>query len=185
MKQVATAQQVISTLDVEFVKHIEEAVKLVVRCLKSNGGLYLVGNGGSAADAQHWAGELVGRFMLEREPLRACALTTNTSILTALVNDYPPEYVFARQMKAMARQGDVLIAISTSGNSPNIIYAIDIAREIGCQVIGFTGKNGGRMNGICDVLIKAPSDSTPRIQEVHLLAGHMLCAGVERIIFGI
>jgi len=183
-QQVKEAQRNLSLLKEDFFSSIEKAVKLSVNALKDGGILYFIGNGGSAADAQHWTGELVGRFMLEREPLRAVALTTNTSILTALINDYPLEYMFARQLRSLARNNDVLLAISTSGNSPNIIYAIEEARKLKCHVIGFTGSTGGKMAKLCDVLIKAPSNKTPRIQEIHLLAGHIFCGAIERELFG-
>lgn len=156
-----------------------EAAELVVAALRAGGTVYWVGNGGSAADAQHLAAELVGRFHYDRPPLRSHALTVNTSALTAIVNDYPPEIVFARQVQAACGPNDVLVAISTSGNSPNIVAAVEAARALGTKTIGFTGWGGGKLAEAVDLTLKAPSMSTPRIQEVHILLGHTLCEIVE------
>jgi D-sedoheptulose 7-phosphate isomerase len=138
------------------------------------------GNGGSAADAQHLAAEFLGRYLRERRPLPALALHTNTSALTAIANDYGYEHVFSRQIEALAVAGDVAVGISTSGNSLNVIEGITIARKMGVYTIGFTGASGGRMRDLVDVLIAAPSNETPRIQECHLLVGHALCDAVEQ-----
>jgi len=146
--------------------------------------LLVAGNGGSAADAQHLAGEFVSRFYFDRPALAAIALTTDTSILTAVGNDYGYEDVFSRQIEALGHSGDVFIAISTSGNSPNILKAIDAAKARGLTVIGLTGKGGGKMKPLCDICICAPSDSTPRIQECHLVIEHALCACIEEAMFG-
>lgn len=146
--------------------------------------ILIAGNGGSAADAQHFAGELVSRFYFDRPPLAAIALTTDSSILTAIGNDYGYEDVFARQVQALGRSGDVFIAISTSGNSPNILKAIVAAKSIGLVVIGLTGRSGGKMKALCDICLCAPSDSTPRIQECHLVIEHSLCACIEEQLFG-
>lgn len=159
------------------------AVEISVAALKSGNKLLFAGNGGSAADAQHWAGELVSRFNFDRPGLPAIALTTDTSILTAIGNDYGYDYVFARQVEALGRQGDVLLAISTSGNSPNIVRAIQAARAGGIGVIGFTGQAGGKMAEQCDLCFRMPSSETPKIQEGHELLGHLLCGMIESEMF--
>ena len=158
---------------------ILEAVDTCVEALQAGGRLLFAGNGGSAADAQHWAGELVSRFYYDRPGLAAIALTTDSSILTAIGNDYGYDYVFARQVEALGQAGDVLLAISTSGNSPNILRAADAARERGMRVVGFTGKAGGALAAKCDTCFKVPSTETPRIQEGHEFLGHMVCALIE------
>ena len=139
----------------------------------------LAGNGGSAADAQHIAAELTGRFLKDRRALRALALHANGSALTAIGNDYGYDEIFARELSAHARPGDVLLAISTSGNSPNILKAIQAAREYGVVVIGLTGESGGKMRSVCDLCLCAPSDRTARIQEMHITIGHTLCQLLE------
>ena len=154
---------------------IEIAAKICIKTLKKNGKIILFGNGGSAADAQHIAAELVGRYMTERKGLAAIALTTDTSILTAIGNDYGYEEIFSRQIEALAKPEDVLIGISTGGTSKNVINAIKLANDTGCNIIGLSGKDGGKMNRICDVNIVVPSNNTPRIQEMHILIGHTLC----------
>lgn len=162
---------------------IVEALGLCVDALRAGGKLLFAGNGGSAADAQHWAGELVSRFYYDRPGLPAIALTTDTSILTAIGNDYGYDYTFARQVEALGRQGDVLIAISTSGRSKNILRAVEAARERGIRVIGFTGQGGGDLSALSDICFRVPSSDTPRIQEGHEFIGHMLCALIEREMF--
>jgi D-sedoheptulose 7-phosphate isomerase len=137
------------------------------------------GNGGSAADAQHLAAEFLGRYLRERDPLPAVALNTNSSAVTAIGNDYGYEHTFSRQLRALAVRGDVAVGISTSGNSPNVVEALICARSLGLFTIGLTGAKGGKMRDVVDVLIAAPSDETPRIQECHILAGHALCDAVE------
>lgn len=155
-----------------------------VQIYRSGNKILIAGNGGSAADAQHFAGELVSRFYFDRPPLSAIALTTDTSILTAIGNDYGYEDVFARQIQANGRRGDLFIAISTSGNSPNILTAIDVARGMGIGVVGLSGGSGGKMREACDQCLCVPSQSTPRIQECHLVIEHMICAWVEDAMFG-
>lgn len=155
----------------------------VVDALKAGGKLLLCGNGGSAADAQHWAGELVSRFHYDRPGLAAIALTTDTSIMTAIGNDYGYERLFARQVEALGRPGDVLFALSTSGRSPNILAALRAARAQGLATVGFTGQGGGEMTPLCDLVLCVPSGSTPRIQEGHEALGHAICAIVEARIF--
>ncbi len=158
---------------------VARAVELVARCLRGGGKVLLCGNGGSAAEAQHIAGELVGRFKRERRAFAAAALTTDTSILTALGNDYGFETIFARQVEGLGAKGDVLFAYSTSGNAPNVLKAIEVARGLGISVIGFSGATGGKMAAVCDICIKVPSDDTPTIQECHTAAGHTICRLVE------
>ena len=147
------------------------------------GKLLLCGNGGSAADAQHIAAEMSVKMKQVRAPLAAIALTTNSSLLTAQANDLGFETVFSRQIESLGRPGDVLCAISTSGNSPNILHGAETARRMGIKVIGLTGFDGGRLAGICDVAIIVPSDQVPRIQEVHIAVGHLLCEFAESDIF--
>ncbi|NOQ55125.1 MAG: SIS domain-containing protein [Thermoplasmata archaeon] len=161
-----------------------EMSKLTVEALKRGRKVIFMGNGGSAADAQHLVAELVSRFRLEREGMPAIALTVNTSILTAIGNDYGFEYVFERQVAALAQSGDIVVGLSTSGNSPNVLRAIEKARTMGCLTFGFTGRSGGQMPHAVDLCFSAPSDDTPRIQEVHITAGHILCELVEAEMFG-
>jgi len=170
--------------DIQLHAQIGEALAMCVSALRSDNKLLFAGNGGSAADAQHWAGELVSRFNFDRPGLPGIALTTDTSILTAIGNDYGYDYVFARQVEALGRKGDVLLAISTSGNSKNIVRAIEAARTAGIAVIGFTGKSGGAMAESCDICFRMPSSETPKIQEGHEFLGHLLCGLIEQEIFG-
>jgi len=160
-----------------------QAASLCTAALRSGGKILLCGNGGSAADAQHWAGELVARFHFDRPGLAAIALTTDSSILTAIGNDYGYDRIFARQVEALGAAGDVLFALSTSGNSPNILAAIEAARTKGMTIVGFTGRSGGRMAEACDLCIRIPSDSTPKVQEGHEVLGHALCAIIEAEMF--
>jgi D-sedoheptulose 7-phosphate isomerase len=164
------------------VPEADRAVTVMARSLAAGGALLVCGNGGSAADAQHIAAELTGRFFRDRRPLRALALHGNTSSLTAIGNDYGYHEVFAREVDAHGRSGDVLLAISTSGNSPNILRAIEAARAKGMVVIGLTGASGGKMHALCDICLPVPSTSTPRIQECHILIGHTICELLERIL---
>lgn len=172
------------SLDQEMRRQLVRAVGICLHALRSSGKLMFAGNGGSAADAQHWAGELVGRFYFDRPGLPAIALTTDTSILTAIGNDYGFGYVFARQVEALGQAGDVLVAISTSGCSPNILHAIAAAKTKSMSVIGFSGESGGDMAAQCDVCFRIPSTETPRIQEGHEFIGHLLCALIEQEMFG-
>jgi len=166
------------------ISKLVDVSSICINTFKKDGKILVAGNGGSAADAQHFAGELVSRFLFDRPALSAIALTTDSSILTAIGNDYGYEDVFARQIQALGRSGDVFIAISTSGNSANILKAIQTAKAIGLVVIGLTGLSGGKMKDMCDVCLCAPSDSTPRIQECHLFIEHTLCACIEESLFG-
>ena len=164
-------------------RQVLDVVTRSVAALRRGNKLLFAGNGGSAADAQHWAAELVSRFHHDRPGLPGIALTTDTSALTAIGNDYGFERVFARQIEALGREGDLLFAISTSGNSKNILLAIDTARAAGIDVIGFTGHAGGAMVERCTVCLQMPSDETPKIQEGHELLGHLICGMIEREMF--
>jgi D-sedoheptulose 7-phosphate isomerase len=166
--------------DPAFLKVLGQVADEMARALKVGHKILLCGNGGSAADAQHIAGELLSRFESDRAPLPAIALTTDSSVLTAIANDYGYDQVFERQVKGLGAKGDVLIAISTSGRSPNILKALDAARTKGIVTIGFTGKTGGDMPARCDVLLRAPSDRTPVIQQIHITVAHIVCGLVER-----
>ena len=161
---------------------LERAVAAMHGCLRAGGKILACGNGGSAADAQHLAAELVGRFREERQALAAIALTADTALLTALGNDYGYQRVFARQVEALAQRGDVLLAFSTSGNSANVVEAAHTARRLGCTVIGFTGAGGGELAHHADVLLKAPSSTVARIQEIHTLCIHVLCESLDALI---
>jgi len=163
---------------------IADAARMVLKAYRGGGKVLLVGNGGSAADAQHIACELVGRFKMERKGLPAVALTTNTSILTALANDYGYDAIFSRQLEALADARDVLIAITTSGTSPNILKAVEAARSKGTKVIGLTGETGGKLKELADLTIMIPSGNTQRIQEAHITIGHIICCLVEKELFG-
>ena len=158
---------------------VSRAVDLIYSSLAAGGQLLIAGNGGSAADAQHIAAELTGRFLRERQPFRALALHVNTSALTAIGNDYGYEHVFARELTAHARPGDVFLAITTSGNSRNILRAIEAARKSKAVVIGLTGDSGGQMRAACDLCLCVPSKSTARIQEMHITIGHAICELLE------
>lgn len=161
------------------VSDVSKALDMIYASLATGGQLFIAGNGGSAADAQHIAAELTGRFFRERRPFRAMALHGNTSALTAIGNDYGFDRVFARELTAYARPGDVLMAISTSGNSQNILRAIEAAHECKVGVIGLAGETGGLMRGVCDICICVQSKSTPRIQEMHITIGHAICQLLE------
>jgi D-sedoheptulose 7-phosphate isomerase len=161
-----------------------EVVDMSVEALQRDNKILFAGNGGSAADAQHWAGELVSRFNFDRPGLAGIALTTDTSILTAIGNDYGYDYVFARQIEALGRAGDVFFAISTSGNSANIVRAIKAARGRDIKVVGFTGQGGGAMAELCDICLRMPSAATPKIQEGHEFLGHLICCLIEQRMFG-
>jgi D-sedoheptulose 7-phosphate isomerase len=170
--------------DASLLSKVEGAAKACIQCVRLGGKVLLAGNGGSAADAQHIAGEFVSRFAFDRPGMAAVALTTDTSILTAIGNDYGYEKIFTRQIHAIGRTGDVFIGYSTSGKSPNILDAFGAAREVGLTCIGFTGNRGGAMRDLCHHLLEVPSAETPKIQEGHLVLGHILCGLVEDDIFG-
>ena len=166
------------TID-ELQNFIYTACVIVSEAIVDGKKLLIFGNGGSAADAQHIAAELTGRYKSERRGLPAIALTTDTSALTAIGNDYGYKEVFKRQVEALANKGDVVIGISTSGNSKNVIKALKKAKKMDCKTIGFSGKDGGKMNEVCDINIIVPSNDTPRIQEIHILIGHIICQAVD------
>ena len=170
-----TIEKTIETL----IPSVEKASRMLAETLKNGRKVLLCGNGGSAADAQHIAAELTGRYKSERRGLPGIALTTDTSALTAISNDYGYDRVFDRQVEALANKGDLLIGISTSGNSTNIISAFNVAKELGCHCLGLSGRDGGAMNEVCDLNIVVPSEDTPRIQEMHILIGHTLCQAVD------
>ena len=163
--------------------NIERIVTNSIEAFKNDKKMLFCGNGGSASDAQHIAAELSGRFYKDRSPLYAEALHVNSSYMTAVANDYGYEETYARMIEASGRKGDVLVGISTSGNSPNVVKAMQNAKEIGMVTVGFTGSKGGKMKEICDVMIQVPSDDTPRIQEVHILVGHIICQLIEEEMF--
>ncbi len=163
---------------------ISKVVQQIIDAFKNNKKVIVFGNGGSAADAQHMVAELVGRYKKERPPLEAISLNTNVSTLTALGNDYGYEMVFSRQLESCAKQGDVVIGITTSGKSPNVIKAIEVAKKIGCVTVALTGKDGGLIKNLVDYCICVPSNETPRIQEVHITIIHIICDLVEQTVFG-
>lgn len=165
------------------IEDIEEVSKLVIDCYKNGGKVVLFGNGGSAADAQHIAGELVGKLQLQRESLPAISLTTNTSIMSALGNDYGFDRIFERQVEGIVESKDIVIGISTSGDSENVIKGILKAKEKGAKTVAFTGRGGGKLLQVTDVLLKVPSSNTQRIQEAHILIGHIICGLVEEELF--
>lgn len=158
---------------------IEIASQIIVQALKNGNKVLLCGNGGSAADAQHIAAELTGRYKTERRGLPGIALTTDTSALTAIGNDYGYDRVFDRQVESLANKGDVIIGISTSGNSKNVLSALKLGQELGCKTVGLTGRDGGAMNKVCDINLVVPSNNTPRIQEMHILFGHTICQIID------
>jgi D-sedoheptulose 7-phosphate isomerase len=182
IKQTQTLMEKMSS-DSFLIESIQRASEMCVKALKLGGKILLAGNGGSAADAQHIAGELVSRFAFDRPGLSAIALTTDTSILTAIGNDYGYEALFSRQVQALGKPGDVFIGYSTSGKSPNIIHAFEQARQMGISTIGMTGNRECPMIQLCDCMLQIPSEATPKIQEGHLVLGHILCGLIESEIF--
>jgi len=162
---------------------IAKASNICIESILNGGKVILMGNGGSAADAQHIAAELVGRFLKERSAIAGISLTTNSSILTCLGNDYGYDYIFERQMEALGRPGDVAIGISTSGNSENVYKALQKAQQIGIKTIGLLGKDGGKIAAVCDLPLMVPSSNTPRVQEIHILIGHILSDEIERAVY--
>lgn len=180
-ESIAVKEAILS--DEAFLQKIEQAAADMIAAFRNDGKVLFCGNGGSAADAQHLSAELSGRFYTNRPPLFAEALHVNSSYLTAVANDFGYDEVYARMVEAAGRRGDVLVAFSTSGNSPNILKAIEQAKQTGMIVLGFTGATGGKMAGLCDILLNVPSADTPRIQESHILIGHIVCEMVERAMF--
>ena len=183
--QIAETQRVMAVMlaDDLLQSTVKAAAQACIDCMTASGKILLAGNGGSAADAQHIAGEFVSRFAFDRPGLPAVALTTDTSILTAIGNDYGYEHLFARQVQALGNKGDVFIGYTTSGCSPNILRAFEDARSQGLVCIGLTGNRGGSIGGLCDYLLEVPSSDTPKIQEGHLVLGHILCGLVEDCLF--
>jgi len=184
-KQIESARDIMNLMkdDATLIASVAKAADACIMSMKSRGKILLAGNGGSAADAQHIAGEFVSRFNFDRPGLSAIALTTDTSILTAIGNDYGYERLFSRQVQSHGNPGDVFIGYSTSGRSPNILSAFESARGLGLITIGLTGNRGGPMREVCDILIEIPSASTPKIQEGHLVVGHIICGIVENALF--
>jgi len=170
--------------DPSLLSQINNISSIIIEAYRKKKKVILFGNGGSAADAQHIAGELVNRLHLEREALPAIALTTDSSVLTSIANDYDYSRIFARQVEALAKEGDVVIGISTSGSSSNVIEAVKTAKEKGAKTVGFTGNKGGKLAELVDFVISVPSDETPRIQESHITIFHIICCLVERELFG-
>ena len=181
-QSIATKQAILDNLD--FQSRIQQAADMIVASLRGGGKIHFCGNGGSAADAQHLAAELSGRFYFDRPPLNAEALHCNTSYLTAVGNDYGYEYIFSRLLRGTAKAGDVIVGISTSGNSKNILKAFEVAKEMGVKVVAMTGETGGAMKDFADILLNVPSKDTPRIQESHIMIGHIICELVETELFG-
>ena len=163
----------------QLVEILARACETAVDTLKSGGKILICGNGGSAADAQHFAAELTGRYKTERGALAGIALTTDTSAITAIGNDYGYDLVFSRQLEALGREGDLLVAISTSGNSKNVLNALEFARKNGIKTLGFSGKGGGSMNELCDINLVVPSSDTARIQEMHIFFVHTICQAID------
>jgi D-sedoheptulose 7-phosphate isomerase len=180
-KSIETKQQILD--DDAFIKKIENAVDIIVHAFQQGNKVLFCGNGGSAADAQHLAAEFSGRFYKNRRALPSEALHCNTSYLTAVANDYSYDVIYARLIEGLGNDGDVLVGLSTSGNSPNIVKAFEVAKEKNVITIGFTGANGGKMKDISDHLFNVPSTDTPRIQESHIMVGHIICELVEEKLF--
>ncbi len=193
MQQIEQIKQIIETsiavkqkllLNATLLQTVEQIVQATVSAYQLDKRVYFCGNGGSAADAQHLAAEFSGRFYINRKPLYAEALHVNTSYITAVANDFSYNDIYSRMIEAAGRKGDILFAISTSGNSQNIINAIEVAKNQGVICIGMTGETGGKMKELCDFLLNVPSKETPRIQESHILLGHIICELVEKQLFG-
>jgi D-sedoheptulose 7-phosphate isomerase len=178
-ESIRVKEQLLEQLDL-----LDTMGKILYDCIRGGGKAVFFGNGGSAADAQHLAAELAGRFYLDRPSLPAISLSTNTSTLTAVGNDYGFEHVFSRQLPGVGHRGDVAVGISTSGNSPNVIEAVRLARRLGMITIGWTGRDGGQLASLADYVLQVDSEQSPRVQEAHILAGHILCEIVEQRLFG-
>ncbi len=178
---ISVKQKIIN--DKKIISAINESIKIITDTLKNKGKILFCGNGGSAADAQHIAAELSGRFYFDRDPLPAEAMHVNTSYLTAVANDYSYNEIYARYLKSAGKKGDILVGISTSGNSENIVKAFKQAKKMDIKTIALTGESGGKLKELSDILINIPSNDTPRIQESHILVGHIICEFVEKNIF--
>ncbi len=179
LQSIEVKKQVIDSL----IPQIEQAAKLMVTALKNGNKIMFFGNGGSAADSQHLAGEMIGRFLKERKSLPAIALSTDTSILTCLSNDYGFDIVFSRQIEGLAKSGDIAFGISTSGNSKNVLLGLEKAKELGCKTIGLLGCDGGKIAKKAEIAITVPSKATPRVQESHITIGHIICNLIEQELF--
>ena len=179
IEELISHQELIQKVIDQLSGDIETACTMISSVINDNKKVLIAGNGGSAADAQHIAAELSGRFVKERKALPGIALTVDTSALTAIANDYGYHHVFSRQVEALAQPGDLFIGISTSGNSQGILNAFEAAKNINCKTLGLSGRDGGKMNGLCDLNIVIPSNVTARIQEMHILVGHILCKAVD------
>lgn len=182
-RQLQDHHSVMTLIQQQMTPQIAEVVEIMSNAFTSGKKVLIMGNGGSAADSQHFAAEIVGRFKLERAALPAIALSTDTSILTAIGNDYGFDAVFSRQIEALAASGDIVIGLSTSGNSPNVFKALELAKERGCRTIGLLGRDGGSIKNICDVALVVPTNDTPRVQEAHITIIHIVCDLVERGLF--
>ena len=178
-EELQSHQQTLTRVIEQLIPAIQKGSDMITGVLQAGSKVLIAGNGGSAADAQHIAAELTGRYEKERKALPAIALTVDTSALTAISNDYGYDHVFSRQIAALARPGDLFIAISTSGNSKNIIHALLTAKEYGCVTLGLSGRDGGEMNTLCDLNIVVPDNTTARIQEMHILIGHIFCKAID------
>jgi D-sedoheptulose 7-phosphate isomerase len=181
--QLVAHRDVIARIEQEMPTQIAALATLLVETFTRGGKLLVMGNGGSAADAQHFVAEIVGRFKMERRALPAVALSTDTSILTAIGNDYGFDMVFRRQVEALAAAGDLVVGISTSGNSPNVQQALELARDMGCRTVGLLGKDGGSIKQCCDLALVMPTNDTPRIQEGHITIIHIVCDLLEKTMF--
>ncbi len=186
LKELKATREVVSKIEADptFLNEIQKIITICVQALNAGNKMFFAGNGGSAADSQHLAAELVSRLRYNRPGLAGIALTTDTSGLTAIGNDYAFEEVFSRQLEAIGQQGDIFIGISTSGNSANILRAFEVAGQKGITRIGFTGQQGGKMQECCDYILNVPSNCTPKIQEAHITLGHIICAMIEEEIYG-
>ena len=182
-KQLQAHQETMALVERELSPQIADMAAQLIAALRNGSKLLVMGNGGSAADAQHFVAEIVGRFKMERRALPAVALSTDTSILTAIGNDYGFNAVFSRQVEALAAPGDVVVGISTSGNSPNVLKALELARERGCRTIGLLGKDGGSIKAVCDIPLVVAVNDTPRVQEAHITIIHIVCDLVEKGLF--
>jgi D-sedoheptulose 7-phosphate isomerase len=183
-RQLQEHRTLFETLERDMAAPIAEMAAMISQALNDGCKLLVMGNGGSAADSQHFVAEIVGRFKMERKALPAVALSTDTSILTAIGNDYGFDAVFSRQVEALAAPGDVVVGLSTSGNSPNVLKALEAARQGGCRTIGLLGRDGGSIKQVCDLALVVPSADTPRIQESHITIIHIVCDLVEKKLFG-
>lgn len=182
LESINTLNQILK--DDKIISLIERISKVLCKISQENGNIFFAGNGGSAADSQHLAAELIGRFKINRKPIKAQALTTDTSILTSIGNDYSFKDIFKRQIEALGKKGDSLIVMSTSGNSTNIINLIQEAKRKEIITIGLTGEKTSKLSNLCDYIINVPSDNTARIQEAHILIGHIICGNIEDYLFG-